>query len=63
MEIVSIHGRSYEVHQVRPYFHAAADIGGRRDVKGEHLIVRQVRSKKFWSVYRYECGSYSRLIA
>ncbi len=63
MEIIDINGKSYEVHSVRPYFHAAGTIGNAKDLKGENMIVRQVRSKKFWAVIRYDDGSYSRLLA
>ena len=63
MTIININGKSYEVHSVKPYFYAAGTIGNAKDLKGESLIVRQVRSKKFWSVIRYDNGSYSKLIA
>ena len=63
MTIIDIQGKGYEVHSVKPYFHAAGAIGNTVDIKGESLIVRQVRSKKFWLVHRYEDGSYSKLIA
>jgi len=63
MTIININGKSYEVHSVEPYFYAAGTIGNAKDLKGESLIVRQVRSKKFWSVIRYDNGSYSKLIA
>ena len=63
MTIININGKSYEVHSVKPYFYAAGTIGNAKDLKGESLIVRQVRSKKFWSVIRYDNGAYSRLVA
>ena len=63
MTIIDIKGRSYEVHSTTPYFYAAGTIGNAKDLKGERLIVRQVRSKKFWLVNRYENGTYSKLIA
>ena len=63
MTIIEISGKNYEVHSVKPYFHAAGTIGNAKDLKGESLIVRQVRSKKFWSVIRYDNGAYSRLVA
>jgi hypothetical protein len=63
MTIIDIQGKSYEVHSVKPYFHAAGATGNAADVQGESLIVRQVRSKKFWLVNRYENGTYSKLIA
>ena len=63
MTIITIKGRSYEVHSVKPYFYAAGTVGNAKDIKGESLIVRQVRSKKYWLVNRYENGTYSKLIA
>ena len=63
MTIIDIRGTSYEVHSAKPYFYAAAATGSVADIQGETLIVRQVRSKRFWMVNRYEDGTYSKLIA
>lgn len=59
MEIITINGRSYEVHHCKAYFYPAGTVGNAEDLRGESLIVRQVRSKKFWSVTRYQDGSCS----
>ena len=63
MTIIDINGKNYEVHSVEPYFYAAGTVGNAKDLRGESLIVRQVRSKKFWLVIRYENGTYSKPIA
>ena len=45
---------------IKPYFYPAGTVGNAKDLRGESLIVRQVRSKKFWLVTRYENGTYSK---
>lgn len=62
MTIIKINGRSYEVHSVKPYFYPAGTTGNAADIQGETLIVRQVRSQKFWMVNRCPRGTYSKLI-
>lgn len=62
MTIIDIKGRSYEVHSVKPYFYVAGATGNAEEIQGETLVVRQVRSQKFWMVNRYPNGTYSKLI-